>query len=259
MRPSPKTCEPRWSHRHRAHEPSPARADHATKGRAGCYAGVPLAVNRHVDLHAHRAGTRHPGRPDRHRHGDPTVRQRSPIERPLPYAGAGRGLQPASPPGPLIFHPVPPPSDDDVAHVLATVRARVGRLLARRKLEPEDARTPADPLTETSPVLAGLVSASVQGRVALGPGPAPASTASATSRSSSISPRAARAKPISTASTCTPTSGSPNNRVRLEQLCRYLLRPPLAQDRLRLRPDGRVLVELKTVSRAGTSHFLFGG
>ena len=72
-------------------------------------------------------------------------------------------------PGPLTFHPAPPPSDNDVAHVLATVRARVGQLLARRELEPEDDHTPADPLTETSPVLAGLVSASVQGRVALGP------------------------------------------------------------------------------------------
>src|SRR5262249_61775029 len=48
-------------------------------------------------------------------------------------------------------------------------RAGVGRLPARHPLEPEDDRTPADPLTETSPVLAGLVCASVQGRVALGP------------------------------------------------------------------------------------------
>ena len=30
----------------------------------------------------------------------------------------------------------------------------------------------------------------------------------------------------------------PNNRARLEQLCRYLLRPSLAQDRIRLRADG---------------------
>ena len=49
----------------------------------------------------------------------------------------------------------------------------------------------------------------------------------------------------------------PNNRARLEQLCRYLLRLPLAQDRVRLRPDGRVLVERKTAWRDGTSHFLF--
>jgi hypothetical protein len=30
----------------------------------------------------------------------------------------------------------------------------------------------------------------------------------------------------------------PNDRARLEHLCRYLLRPPLAEDRLRLRADG---------------------
>jgi hypothetical protein len=74
----------------------------------------------------------------------------------------------AARPGPLTFHVAPPPSDADVAHVLATVCTRVGRLLARRQLEPEDDSAPADPLTETSPVLAALVSASVQGRVALG-------------------------------------------------------------------------------------------
>ena len=49
----------------------------------------------------------------------------------------------------------------------------------------------------------------------------------------------------------------PNNRPRLEQLCRYLLRPPLAQDRVRLRADGRILVDLKTVWRDGTAQLLF--
>jgi len=87
---------------------------------------------------------------------------------PLPYAGAGRRL-PRSSARALTFHPAPSPGDEDVAQVLATVRARVGRLLARRQLEPEDDSALPDPLSETSPVLAGLVSASVQSRVALGP------------------------------------------------------------------------------------------
>ena len=43
------------------------------------------------------------------------------------------------------------------------------RLLALRQLEPADDTAPPDPLAEVSPVLAGLVGASVQGRVALGP------------------------------------------------------------------------------------------
>jgi hypothetical protein len=67
-------------------------------------------------------------------------------------------------PRPLTFHPSPPPSDEDVAQVLAAVRARVGRLLAHRQLEPADDTAPPDPLAEVSPVLAGLVGASVQGR-----------------------------------------------------------------------------------------------
>ena len=35
-------------------------------------------------------------------------------------------------------------------------------------------------------------------------------------------------------------------RTRLEQLYRYLLRPAVAQDRLRLLADGRVVLTLKT-------------
>jgi len=40
-------------------------------------------------------------------------------------------------------------------------------------------------------------------------------------------------------------------------VARYFLRPPLAQDRVQLRADGRVLVKLKTVWRDRTSHLLF--
>lgn len=40
-----------------------------------------------------------------------------------------------------------------MAHVLATVRARVGRLLARHHLEPADDMAPADPPADVSPVL----------------------------------------------------------------------------------------------------------
>ena len=70
----------------------------------------------------------------------------------------------------LEFHPAPAPSDAEVAAALATVRQRVRRLLVRRGLEPgDDATGPADRLADESPVLAGIVGASVQGRVALGP------------------------------------------------------------------------------------------
>lgn len=39
---------------------------------------------------------------------------------------------------------------------------------------------------------------------------------------------------------------------RRERLCRYLLRPPLAQDRLALEPDGRVRLAFKAAWKGGT-------
>src|SRR5437667_3393714 len=74
-----------------------------------------------------------------------------------------------APGGALAFHPASGPSDAEVTAALATVRHRVQRLLVRRGLEPgDDATGPADRLAEDSPLLAGIMSASVQGRVALG-------------------------------------------------------------------------------------------
>jgi len=50
------------------------------------------------------------------------------------------------------------------------------------------------------------------------------------------------------------TSVRAKNRPKLECLCRYLLRPPVAEDRLSFSPDGTVRVRLKTPWRDGTRH-----
>jgi hypothetical protein len=79
------------------------------------------------------------------------------------------GVFTEAPGGALAFHPAPAPTDAEVAAALATIRHRVQRLLVRRGLEPGDAATgPADPLADESPIMAGIVGSSVQGRVALG-------------------------------------------------------------------------------------------
>ena len=160
--------------------------------------------------------------------------------------------------GVLRFHPAPPPSDEEVARLLATIRAGVRRLLERRGLESQDVDLAApDPLAEASLALAGIASASVQGRIALGrragarvlrlgrEPDAPWVT--------STGPRQAHLEGFDLyASLPVPA----DDRARLE-LCRYLLRPPVAQDRLRLSSDGRVLLELKSQWADGTSHLLF--
>jgi putative transposase len=158
----------------------------------------------------------------------------------------------------LTFHPASAPTDAEVSQVLATVRARAGRLLARRHLEPADAAAPADPLAEVSPVLAGLVGASVQGRVALGPRPgARVRRLGDEPNLGHVTSRGARQAQLDGFDLRANVWVAPNDRARLEHLCRYLLRPPLAQDRVRLRADGRVLVQLKIIWHDGTCHFLF--
>jgi len=47
------------------------------------------------------------------------------------------------------------------------------------------------------------------------------------------------------------------NRERLERLCRYALRPPVARDRLQLTAGGQVVLQLRRRWSDGTTHLLF--
>ncbi len=168
------------------------------------------------------------------------------------------GVFTTSGPEGVRFYPAPPPTDAEVARLLTTIRARILRRLRRQGLGPDAEGSRPDPVVEESPVLAGLSTASVQGRVALGP------RAGARSLALGRDPEAEWV-----------TSGGPRHahvegfdlhanvavrgedRERREQLCRYLLRPAVAQDRLRLTEDGRIVLELKRPWQDGTSHLVF--
>ncbi len=160
--------------------------------------------------------------------------------------------------GGLRFHPAAPPSDEEVVRLLATIRSRVRRLLRRRGLAGDEDLSPPDPLAEESLALAGISSASVLGRIALGRragarvwrlGHDPEALQVA-----STEPRQAHLDGFDLhANVWVPAT----NRARLEELCRYLLRPPVAQDRLRLTGDGRIRLTLKTPWADGTRHLLF--
>jgi len=163
--------------------------------------------------------------------------------------------------GTLHFHNAVPPTDSEVAHLLATIRTRIVRLLCRRGLIGDDTDCAVtDPLEAESPTLAGIVSASVQGRTALGARAgrrvlrlgrdpnAPWVTSSG--------PRQAHLDGFDLHANVAPAA---HDRKRIEKLCRYLLRPPVAQDRLQLTDDGRVLMELRRPWSDGTTHLLFEG
>jgi hypothetical protein len=161
--------------------------------------------------------------------------------------------------GGLDFRPLPPPTDEEVGVVLARIAARVQRLLKRRGLDPENADVVrADPMAEASPVLAGISSASVQGRIALG--------ARAGARVWRVGADPDAPWVLSTAPRHAHLSGfdldanvdaPAADRARLEQLCRYLLRPAVAQEQLRLLDDGRVVLTLKTPWADGTRQLVF--
>ena len=157
----------------------------------------------------------------------------------------------------LRFWPLPALTDADVGDVLATVVPRLRRLLARRGLTDDEGGGGAvDPWREEAPVLAGLAAASVQGRVALG-GQAGArvrrhgrSRGDEGDEAWELGPCHARQERFDLHAAVRIPGGS---RARLERLCRYALRPPVGQDRLRLTADGRVAVALRRRWSDGTT------
>jgi len=156
------------------------------------------------------------------------------------------------------FHPAPPPTDEEIGVVLATIATRVRRLLRRRGFDADIDIAPADPVTEESPALAGISSASIQGRVALGRRAGARVWRVGEEPDApwvfSRAPRHAHLEGFDLHANVAVPAG---DRARLEQLCRYLLRPAVSQDRLRLLGDGRVLLTLKATWADGTGHLLF--
>ena len=161
--------------------------------------------------------------------------------------------------GYICFRLVPPPSDAEVARVTERIHRRIARLLERRGLGPQADRDESDTLLQNQPLLAELYSASISGRVATGPraGRRVAKVGDAIDLQDIAVPSGPRCATISGfsvhANVCIPA----HDRMRLERLCRYVGRAPLATERLSLLPDGRLLYRLKHRWRDGTTHMIF--
>jgi hypothetical protein len=166
---------------------------------------------------------------------------------------AVEGVFVREPDGSLGFAASKAPTDEEVELLLGLIRKRVLRLLVRRGLLSEE---PGESLDETeAPPLHALYAASVRQRVAMGRraggtvlrlGDTPTVTVAP--------PKRRRQARLGGFDLHADTSVRAKNRPKLERLCRYLLRPPVAEDRLAFAPDGGVLVRLQTPWRDGTSH-----
>ena len=165
----------------------------------------------------------------------------------------------AAGPGGLAFHPARRVSGDDVAEVVAVIARRIERLLQRRgrHLGAEEGGA-ADAWSDEAPVLAGLAGASLQGRATLG-----VNAGRAVRRYGGIpgtvvrrasAPGRARFGGFDLHAGIVARAGQ---RDRLEHLCRYALRPPLAEDRLHVDDRGDVWLRLRHRWSDGTTHLRF--
>jgi hypothetical protein len=157
------------------------------------------------------------------------------------------------------FLALPPPDDAEVTRVAQRIATRLMRLLERRGLGPDADPSEADPLSLEQPLLASLYAASIAGRVATGP--------RAGRRVLRVGDRIdAEELPALAGERCASVGGvslhanvavPARDRRRLERLCRYVARPPLATERLARLPDGRLLYRLKHRWRDGTRQVVF--
>jgi hypothetical protein len=154
----------------------------------------------------------------------------------------------------LRFHPAPPPESEELERVLQRAVRAIACVIERRGLGDEP-----DRLTADDPLLAQLLAAAVQGRAATGP--------CAGQRVLRYGDRVEIDSDETVAQDKTPGLASghgfglhagiavpANDRQRLERLCRYVGRPPVASERLSELEDGCLLCELRHRWRDGTTH-----
>jgi hypothetical protein len=161
--------------------------------------------------------------------------------------------------GKVFFRRVAPPSDAEVARVADRVHRSVARLLQRRGLGPKVDPEATDTLRQDQPLLADLYSASISRRVATGPraGRRVAKVGDAVDLEDVAVPSGRRCAAVAGFSVHADVCVPAHDRMRLERLCRYAGRPPVATERLSVLPDGRLLYRLKRRWRDGTTHVLF--
>jgi hypothetical protein len=157
--------------------------------------------------------------------------------------------------GKLKFSRVPDPSDDEIATLVKRIRDRVFRYLTKKGFCIDDFSE--DPYALEQPVMAGLAGASIQGQIAVGE-----RAGQRVRRIGSegigdvyrIGNRCAVCKGFSLHAN---VKIEGRDRDKLEKLCRYTARPPVALERLSQAPDGKILYSLKTQYSDGTTHVLF--
>jgi hypothetical protein len=144
------------------------------------------------------------------------------------------------------FYPLRPRDRNDVETV---ARHAAERVAALPELEDEDGNQPA---------LSAVYGASVMGRIAGGPNAGrKVRTAGPEDGDQESFEKGVRCAVFQGFSIHAGVQVRGGDRRALERLCRYISRPPLAADRLKVLPGGRLSYQLKAPWRNGTTHVIF--
>ena len=161
---------------------------------------------------------------------------------------------------PPVFHPVPPPDAADLQALVQRIAERLGRMLEKRGLIERDAESawlngePAE-----AGALDDLIGHSITYRIAVGPRAGQKVFTLQSIAAQPERPERAGRHGAAEAGGFSLHAGldiQPGERAKLERLCRYVSRPPVATERLALTPSGQVRYPLKTPYRDGTTHIV---
>jgi hypothetical protein len=170
----------------------------------------------------------------------------------VPEGGEGKGL---------MFHPAPAPSQEEIESLVGRASKRILRFLQRRKVitlvtAPGDGEVTVvgdETMGEKDPLLARLLAAAAAGAAPAGP---------ANQRKPLRIVLDPDERPVGKGTLCAQTQGfnlhaatkvAANDTQGRLALCKYILRPPLANDRLKILDDGNVRLQLKKPWSDGTS------
>ena len=153
--------------------------------------------------------------------------------------------------GALRFHRLPDPTHEEVVQVATWVHERLARVLERhgRSLEGDDDAPSV--LADEQPALASLYDASAADRQILGEAPGQTTRKLVRAVREVVPPGEALAD-VGGVNVHAGAAIDGRDRKRLERLCRYIARPPLAQERLEEHGDGRLRYRFKRPWRNGT-------
>lgn len=155
-----------------------------------------------------------------------------------------------------VFHPVRAPTAEQLHILLHQIIKRIMKLLARKGYLIEEQGMTYMAETDTDSAMMPLQSAACTYRIALGPRAGQKVLTMQSVPSFDAQHSLQRCANEQGFSLHAEVRCAMNQRNKLEQLCRYITRPAIANERLKLNSAGDVVLQLKSPYKDGTTHIV---